>query len=338
MLNPVRTCGDVLTQHGAAWNSVAVYDSSTIGRIKASGADVLDLVNRLSTNAVGDLLPGEGAPTVLTTDKGRIVDLIKVANLGEYVLFLTSPNMAKEVVEWIDKYTFVEDVTLEDITACTAMASVIGPESLDLLGDLTGVELDCMLPYGSSSAAISGVSVHLLKHGLKELPGCDIVVGVEGINKVFTHLLEAGAVPIGLEAWQVLRVELGVPSYGSELSETYNPLEAGLEGAISFSKGCYIGQEVIARLDTYNKIQRRLVSLRFASGTDVRPGTRLVLEEKDVGSVTSVACMPTSGESIGLGYVRSIAAYPGMEIGVVGTDRGSAIVIAVSQSITVAPE
>ena len=140
---PPQTYGDVAAEHGASWRSAAVYDSSCIGRIKAVGADVLDLVNRLSTNAVDALAHGQGAPTILTTEKGRIVDLVMVANRGDYVLLLTSPDMAKEVVEWIDKYTFVEDVALEDITASTAMASVIGPDAPDLLGKVTSKIMAC---------------------------------------------------------------------------------------------------------------------------------------------------------------------------------------------------
>ena len=125
---------------------------------------------------------------------------------------------------------------------------------------------------------------------------------------VWRELIGAGAVPAGLEAYEVLRVKEGAPVYDRELGDDYNPLEAGLWGSISFTKGCYIGQEVIARLDTYQKLQKHLVSLSFSSEAGIDAGVRLSREGREVGQVTSAARVPTTGATIGLGYVRKEAA------------------------------
>ena len=327
------TYGDAVAEYAAAKETAAVHNASYVGRIKATGADVLDLLNRLSTNAVDTLAPGQGAPTILTTDRGRVFDLIFVANRGDYVLLLTSANMAKDVMEWIDKYTFVEDVTLEDITALTAMVSIIGPGASDLLGRVTGIGHSHMEPYGSASVSLGGIEVLLLRHDLAHLSRFELVVPQEQGEGVWRHLVGAGAIPVGLEAYQALRVELGIPLHGMELDESYNPLEAGLDGAISFAKGCYIGQEVIARLDTYRKVQRMLVSLSFTAAVDASPGTKLVRDGREVGSITSVERLPATGELVGLGYVRREAAETGMALSLVGFDGATATVMSLSQSL-----
>ena len=308
------TYGDLLEEYEAATEGAALHDSSYIGRIKATGQDTLDLLNRLSTNAVVSLEPGQGNPTVLTTDRGRILDLITVLNLGDHVLLLTSPQTRDRVIEWIDKYTIVEDVVLEDVTSSTAMLSVMGPKAQDILGGLVGLELASFAPCQSTPVAIAGVQGHVIRRDLVTLPRFEIVVRGENAGMVWRELIGAGATPAGLEAYEVLRVKEGAPSYDRELGEAYNPLEAGLWGSISFTKGCYIGQEVIARLDTYQKLQKHLVSLSFspeAHEAHIEAGVKLSREGREVGQVTSAARVPTTGLTIGLGYVRKEAAEVG---------------------------
>ena len=121
---------DAAAEYLAATSGAAVYDASYTGRLKATGEDGLDLLNRLSTNKVIDLQPGQGAPTILTTDRGRILDLIIVLNLGDHLLLLTSPGTQQQVIEWLDKYTIMEDLTVEDISESTAMLAVWGPGAL----------------------------------------------------------------------------------------------------------------------------------------------------------------------------------------------------------------
>ena len=135
---------------------------------------------------------------------------------------------------------------------------------------------------------------------------------------------------MGATAMDAARVNFGVPEYGPEMGEPYNPLEAGLIGSIDFAKGCYIGQEVIARLDTYKKVQKYLVSLRFADAS-VSPGDELLQEGVKVGEVTSVAPEPSDGSLMGLGYVKTAAATPGARLDVGGPEKGSAEIVSLAQ-------
>ncbi len=313
-----RSYGDVASEYGAAVNGAAVHDSSYAGRIRATGADTLDLLHRLSTNAVVSLQPGQGAPTVLTTDRGRILDLVVVINLEDHVLLLTSPQTRQAVAEWIDKYTIVEDVVLTDVTLETAMLSVIGPDAGRVLGEtLCPPDLE---PYQAAPFESNGSRGHVVRRDMVGHPRFDVVTTPADGPALWSALAGAGAVPMGQDALEVLKVERGEPWYGTEMGDAYNPLETGLWGSISFTKGCYIGQEVIARLDTYQKIQRHLVSLDISPDAAVEQGAKLTREGRQVGHVTSVARVPTTGRTISMAYVRKEAAAVGTRLAIDGND------------------
>ena len=313
---------DVVAEYKAAVEGAGLHDSSYAGRLRATGSDVLDLLNRLSTNEVISLQPGEGAATVLTTDRGRVLDLLTVLNLGDHVLLITSPRTRDKVIEWIDKYTIVDDVALEDVTLSTAMLSVVGPKAQALLESLSGLELDTFAPYQSAQVTIGRVEAYLVRRDLVSLPRFELIVHREDAEAIWERMVDFGAQPVGLEAYEVLRVERVAPGYEKELGESYNPLETGLWGSISFTKGCYIGQEVIARLDTYQKVQRHLVFLGFSRDAQVEEGARLTADSREVGHVTSVARVPTTGKLIGLAYVRREAAEVGTQLSLAETEGG----------------
>ena len=306
--------GDLLAEYKAARDGAAVHDSSHMGRVKGTGEDVLDLLHRLSTNAVVSLEAGQGAPTVLTTDRGRILDLITVLNLGDHILLLTGPQASQSVIEWIDKYTIVDDVEFEDVTSNTAMVSVIGPKAPDILGSLADIELDAFAPYQSARVAIAGAEGYIVRRDLANLTRFEVMVKTHDSEAVWQEIIGVGATPVGMEVSEVLRVERALPGHDGELGQSYNPLETGLWGSISFTKGCYIGQEVIARLDTYQKVQKHLVSFSFSPDARIEAGVKLAKEGREVGQVTSVVKVPTTGELIGLGYVRKEAAEVGTQI------------------------
>ena len=300
------------SEYTAAVTASAVHDASYWGRLRATGYDALDLLNRMSTNKVIDLHPGQGAPTVLTTDRGRIVDLLGVVNNGDHVLLLTSPGRQQAIIEWLDKYTIMEDLEVEDITPATAMLALIGPAAAELLerGEAPqepGPTISAWhQPFGAHQAMV-------ILHPLGKLPCYYLVVEPDAGSSIWNHLVEQGVTPIGVDAFETVRVSLGVPEFGSELGEPYNPLEAGLIGSVDFTKGCYIGQEVIARLDSYKKVQKYLVALRFEEDAQVSAGASLVQGGQAAGAVTSVSRIPGIGLA-GLGYVKTASALAGGQL------------------------
>jgi len=295
---------DKSAEYLAATTAVAMHDASYAGRLKATGADGLDLLNRLSTNKVVDLEPDQGAPTIL----------IGVFNVGDYVLIVTSPGTQQQVIDWLDKYTIMEDLSVEDITSDTTMLSVLGPSSLATLEEVSGSVLGEVQPYHSLLIEAGGHRVRIIHHPLGELSRFDLLFAPEAASDIWQHLLALGITPVGVEAFDAVRVAYAVPALGQEMGDSYNPLEAGLIGSIDFAKGCYIGQEVIARLDTYQKVQKHLVRLQFSPEAAVSEGASLIHNGQTVGSVTSVTTIPTGGGIIGLGYVRKASAAVGARL------------------------
>jgi folate-binding protein YgfZ len=322
---------DVAGEYRAATQGAAVHDGSYGGRLKATGHDTLDLLNRMSTNLVLRLEPGQGAPTILTTDRGRILDLVGVANLGDYILLLTSPAGQQRVMDWLDRYTIMEDLTVTDLTPETAQLTLLGPNSAATLQTLTGLDCSPLRPFHSRAAQLAGHPVTVLARPLGDLPSFDLLLTRAAASAGWDALQAAGASPLGGDAYEVLRVQQGVPQYGRELGEAYNPLEAGLIGSINFAKGCYIGQEVIARLDTYKKVQKYLVQLSFSDDAVVSAGATLEQDGRSVGQVTSLVTVPGSGARVGLGYLRTARARTGSRLTLPAPAQGWAEVIAVPQ-------
>lgn len=309
-----RRYSSLAEEYRACTEAVGLVDRSYTGRLQASGKDALDLLNRLSTNKLADLSAWRGMHTVLTTPKGRIVDLLFVLCLPDSLLVVTSPETRQKVMEWVDFYTFSEEVSMKDVTGTTAMLGLTGPRAGDLLDRMTRQKASALAPGGSMCIPIGGADAIVARSDFLSLPGYDIMVPAQEGVRVWKELLDWGSQygirPVGMEALEAVRVERGVPLYGRELGEDFNPLEAGLIGFVSFSKGCYVGQEVVARLNTYKKVQKRLMGLSWGSDSLPPTSARLLLDGRQVGVLTSVACSPRL-RGIALGYVRREVAQPG---------------------------
>ena len=325
----------------AAMESAAVFPNQA-GRLKLVGDDARDLLNRLSTNLIDpDAAPGSVEATVLTSDRGRIVDLVYVAHCGDHQLLLTSPGQQPAVIEFLDKYTIMEELEVEDVSEQSTMLTVTGPEAVRVVQQVTGLDASELtapavrtVNVGGNDRAASLIVPPADPATGRERMGFHLVgLDATGASSLAAALADAGAVQVSSDTAEALRIARQQPLYGAEMSDTYNPLEAGLIGAIDFHKGCYIGQEVIARLDTYEKVQKYLVALRFETQNDgfeiqndggevaeALDGARLVDGDgKAMGLVTSVTVVPAlDGESvIGLGYVRTVAAEIGNALDVV---------------------
>ena len=327
---------DFASEYEAATTAVGIHDASYMGRLKATGEDGLDLINRMSTNKVVDLAAGEGVVTVLTTDRGRIVDVLGVVNHGDYVILLTSPGRQQAVIDWLDKYTIMEDLTVEDVTTETVMLALVGPGSGKLLGLTSSASSRDALTI--HPVQLGGHDALAMEQAMGDLPRYWLMAAPDAAAGLWNYLTSKGATPVGATAMDAVRVNSGLPEYGPELGEPYNPLEAGLIGSVDFTKGCYIGQEVIARLDSYKKVQKYLVSLRFDQDTSVTPGQALLQDGRNVGEVTSVAPVPSYGALKGLGYVKAAAASPGARLDLEGPENASAEIVSLAQPFGPAKE
>ncbi len=295
----------------AAKSGVALYDRSHWGRIEVSDTDRIRFLHNQSTNDFKIRKPGEGCDTVFVTSTARTIDLATAYLLNDSVLLLVSPNLTEKLVTFLDRYIFFADhVKLADITLQTATFSLIGSGSHGLLEKLGAAEIIGQ-PYGSHRLLnLVGQDVRVAVGSGLATEGYTLITQVDHSSALQKSLLEAGAVTMSDRAWEQLRIEQGYPMPGHELTEDYNPLEAGLWNTISFNKGCYIGQETIARLDTYNGVKQQLWGVRLK--TPVELGTIVTVEEEKVGKLTSV--LETETGAIGLAYVRTKAGGAGLSV------------------------
>ncbi|MBN4006478.1 folate-binding protein [Nostoc sp. LPT] len=302
----------------AARVGVAICDRTAWGRIKVAGDDRLNFLHNQSTNNFQILKPGQGCDTVFVTSTARTIDLVTAYVREDAVILLVSPNRRQFLMEWLDKYIFYADkVELSDITQYTNTFSLIGPGSDTVLEKLGIGELIGQ-PYGSHQvytiAPAEGVRI-AVGSGLAA-PGYTFTFPYTDKETVWNKLLEAGAVEMSDRAWDTLRILQGRPAPDAELTDDYNPLEVGLWQTISFTKGCYIGQETIARLNTYKGVKQHLLGVRLSAPVEV--GSAIAVGDEKVGKLTSYT--QTADGYFGLGYIRTKAGGVGLKVQVGETE------------------
>ena len=300
-----QSYGNTEKEYWATQNNVSIADRSHLGRILAYGSDTLDLLNRLSTNAVDPMPVGTGESTVITTGKGRILDWITVLHYGDEVLMITSPERTATVSDWIDTYTFDEDTTLSNVTGTTAMVSLVGPSAEEILHSLVGGGVPMISRFECCSADWNGNQIIVARTNPVGQCGYDIIVPSLIAEAFWDTAIELGVPPVGHDALEDFRIEAKLPKWGHELTEEQNPLEAGLEAEISWDKGCYTGQEVVARLFNYHRIQRRLVTLELPFNQPYQVNTPLIIDGQTAGHITSISTLPKGGIVTALASLRT---------------------------------
>jgi aminomethyltransferase len=328
----------------AALEGAAVADESGRGRIFMHGRDRAALLHRLSTNDIERLGLGQGGRTVLTTPIGRIVDLLTVHALDDALLLATSPGQGGPVWAHLKKNIFFQDqVTLEAAGRSYAQLALYGPAAASMLGELSGADLGELPLHHTAAIELAGATVLAAAREPIGGPSFSLYVPAEQVEAARQALIGAGAAALGEGTLDVLRVEMGYPAFGRELSQEYIPLETGLLDAISFTKGCYVGQEIIARMESRGRMAKLLRGLRLTTNDQppttnderlddsvvglsslVLP-TKLEVDGKEAGDLTSAVVSPRFGP-IALAYVRSAHAAPGTVVGVAGgTLRGEVV-------------
>ncbi len=314
--------GSTEDEYLAARNSIACMDSSFRGRLTVAGKDALDLLHRLSSNDLLGLRPGGSIGTILTTEKGRIVDFVTVLHAGDHLLLIVSPMMEEAVASWIGRYTILEDVSVRSTTDETVMASFIGPEADSFISSVLQIH-----SLRDSGASLPWGNVQVVSVRLSHATELHIVAHAANAERFWNWLEEScdmgRRVPfIGSSAYEAYRIAEGIPMTGSELVQEHNPYDVNLRDFISYTKGCYIGQEVIARLETYQKVRRCMAGLRFgADEGSIEERARVVAGGEEVGWVTSLTREPLFGSKLGLAVLRSEAVESGNEVACVSGGR-----------------
>jgi tRNA-modifying protein YgfZ len=293
----------MIKEYAAAQTGSVMIDAAARGRLSFTGKNRIDFLHRMSTNDLLPLTIGQGAGTVFTTPIARIIDRTVVYARADDVLLLTSRENQPRVMQWLRKYIFFnDDVQIKDVTDETGMISLYGATANQMIALVTGEDLAVLPLHHWCVVQIAGIEVMIARADPIAGSGFHLIFDRAVQPPVWQALLEAGVVPLSEEAYQVLRVEAGQPEFGHELGDAYIPLEANLWNDVSFKKGCYTGQEIIARMESRQKLAKRLVGLRFDEQVTL-PAT-LWIDDHEVGVVTSVAYSPGLGW-IGLGYLKA---------------------------------
>lgn len=301
--------------------------------IALEGADRLSFLHSLLSNDIDRLPPGSGCYAAYLTPQGRMISDMSVLNAGDPVL-LDVPSASKAtLLSRLDRSLFSEDVRLSDRTDSLAIIGVYGPKAADAFGveegcQSIGPELLAMDEHDNRRLSVAGVELLVARSNECGVPGFEMYVDRARAAGVRKAMIAADVLEVGAEVLEVLRVENGRPRWGLDMDEETIPLEAGIEGrAISFTKGCYVGQEVIVRIlhRGHGRVARRFVGLRVAADEPASRGDAIRSGDKDIGRVTSAALSPLAG-SIALGYVQRDFVAPGTQLSIV---RGSQPVAAV---------
>jgi tRNA-modifying protein YgfZ len=295
----------------AVKDGIAICDRSHWGLIRITGADRLRYLHNQSTNDFEKLKPGQGCDTVFVTSTARTLDLATAYVTEDAVLVLVSPNRREQLLTWLDRFIFPFDkVELTDISSESTIFSLIGEKSESLLSNLLTEPISLDNLGDNILVNIADVPVRLSFGSGLATPGYTLIISNDQAATVWTQLITQGAIPFGDRLWSSLRIQQGRPLAEHELTEDYNPLEAGLWQTISFEKGCYIGQETIARLNTYKGIKQKLWGIKLSQA--VTPATPITLDSTKIGILTSYTDTPTG--SYGLGYVRTKAGGAGLQV------------------------
>ncbi|MBK8553907.1 MAG: hypothetical protein IPL53_23825 [Ignavibacteria bacterium] len=265
------------------------------GLINASGNDLIDFINRMSTNDFRKLPKDEFRKTVLTTDKGRIIDLINVLNFADRQYIVTSDNFQDRVISHLSKYIITDDVILEKSDKKYLNIVVSGDNLTEAAGKISGADIIKNKVYRLDE------NEFLFIDDLK-FESLNIICREENLQKykeILTGIEDAKEQ--SCEEYEFMRIDAGIPEGENELNDNINPMECGLDRYISFVKGCYIGQEVIARLDSQGKRPKQMV--RIESKDALSRNDKIFSEAGEAGFVSSSVSL--DGKNLSLGFIRS---------------------------------
>lgn len=304
--------GDTAAEHAALRETAAVLDLSFRSRICLTGADRARFLHGQVTNEVNRLRVGEGCYAALVTAKGKMESDLTIYCLQDELLLDFEPGLTKKVSERLERFIVADDVQVADVAPHYGLLSLQGPKAeavmraLEIFSEIPGKPFQSV----KISDAMLG-EIYLVNQPGIALTGFDLFVPLNSLGAVADKSIAAaksiGGRAVGWDALEIARIEAGIPRFGLDMDETNIPLECGIEArAVSYGKGCYIGQEVINRIHTIGHVNKELRGVRLTDDVKSLParGDKLFYQDKEVGYVTSAVKSPTLNANIVLGYVR----------------------------------
>ncbi|MBI2194865.1 MAG: aminomethyl transferase family protein [Planctomycetes bacterium] len=302
-------------EYQAIRTGAALSDRSFRARLLFTGKDCVDYLQRMTSNDVLRMEPGRGCLDTLLTDRGKTIAVFRLYRFEDGVRADLDPAAKAAALAPLEKFIIMDDVKITDESDTTGVLGVYGPSSGSLLASAFRLDIPPLEEFQHFPVYFAGEDLHVSRHHWTGEEGYEIEARTAKLGALWDTLAAAAPAhrgrPVGHQALDVARIEAGIPVHGIDLDENTIPLEAGLDSAVSVKKGCYVGQEIIARIHHLGHINRRLAGLRWTGESMPRPGDEVRDAEKKVGILTSAARSPALGCGIGLSILRRESLEPG---------------------------
>jgi folate-binding protein YgfZ len=317
---------DFEAEYRAARETVALFDTNWHVILTLAGRDRASYLHAITSNDIKSLGEGRGTLALLLNPQGHILAELEVYALPEKLLVLSHAALRERTVATLKKYVIASQVRIEDVTEQMGSLALEGPRAADVVEQACGVALGGLPEMAIQDATVDGTPCHLLRRSHFGQTGAELIARRDTLPALWRKMLAGvrarGGEPIGMAALDTLRLEAGVPWFPADFNDAMIPQEAALENThVSFSKGCYTGQEIVERVRSRGHVNRKRVALKFSTRLPPPAGTRLRAGTAEAGSVTSAAFSPAAGTAIGMGYLRREQFAPGS---VVEFDGGTA--------------
>ena len=311
--------GDTRAEFQSLLSGCGLYDLSWRAKIVVSGGDRVRWLNGMATNNVRDLALGHGVYAFLLNAQGHIQADLYVFQRGDSLLVDTERGQREKTLQLFDRYIIADDVEIADISDKLTALGLTGPESRNVM-ERAGIAVPDLTHLQFADVAWEQETVTLLRSGEEVRESWQIWIAPKHVGELWKALLKAGARPTGTAALNLFRISRGIPQFGVDIRERDLPQETGQTRALNFTKGCYLGQEIVERIRSRGAVHR-LFTAFAVEGTLPEPGAKILAgentEEKEVGEITSSAILPLPGgdRPVALGYLRREAAGKDLRAG-----------------------
>ena len=309
-------------EYSVLGREAGLLDLSVQSVVELRGRDRARFLHGMVTNDIRNLSPGQGCYALMLTPQGRILTDMRVFCLEEVLMLVVDADLVEKDLALLRRYIIADQVEVIDRSADLALLSLQGPKAAEVVAGLCGGASLPEAPFEHRLIQVGNLQARCGRVRRTASGGYDLIVPEPQSVDLWNLLLQAGEPaglrPAGLEAWNVRRLEAGIAWYGVDMDEARIPPETGLEEAISYDKGCYIGQEVVARATFRGQVNRKLMGLLLASGDPAQGGDKIFHNGREVGWVTDSAYSPGLRRAIALAYVRKEAWDPGTKVAVDG--------------------
>ena len=309
----VAVYSDRGSEFAALRSAAGVYDLGWRAKIVLTGTDRVRWLNGMVTNNVRDLAVDRGVYAFLLNPQGRIQADLYAYNRGEYLLVDTDQSQVEKLLGLFDRYIIMDDVEFANSSEKLTAIGVAGPKSDEVLR-AAGLDVANGDPLQLHDTIWQEIGMTVVRGDLPAVPSYEVWLAPTNVGTLWEALVAVGAVPTGSEAYELFRIAAGIPAYGQDIRERDLPQETEQDRALHFSKGCYVGQEIVERIHSRGNVHRAFTG--FVLQKNAEPGASIQLEARAVGEITSTATLPLADNElpVALGYIRREAGTPDKEV------------------------